>query len=172
MFRKTRLGLAAVVASLGLVATTSPAATALPDWRTGPSTRTTDAAIQPKTVDLRFARHPHFDRVVIDLNGRWPGYSIRYTKTLTYDGSGAKVPLRGKRKMSLALQPAYAHNRKGANVYEGPRLRQLCFPTLRGVAFTGDFEGVVSFGFTTDRRAPYRIFTLRDPNRIVIDWQH
>lgn len=172
MFHKTRLGMAAAVVSLGLVATSAPAATALPDWRTTPTTRTNDRAHQPKVVGLRFAEHAHFDRVVIDVKGRRPGYTIRYTKRLSYDGSGDRVPLKGRKKMSVTLTPAYAHNDSGASVYDGPRLRQLHFPTLRGVAFTGDFEGHVTFGFTTDRRAPYRIFTLTNPSRVVVDWHH
>ena len=57
-------------------------------------------------------------------------------------------------------------------MYDGPRLRQLGLPTLRGFALTGDFEGVVSFGFSTDRRAGYRIFTLTNPSRVVIDFRH
>ncbi len=172
MFRRTRLGLAAAVVSLGLVATSSPAATALPDWRTSPTVHENPRARQPKVIDLRYAEHRRFDRVVIDIRGRAPGYKISYTQQLTYDGSGEPVPLRGRTKMYISLRPAYAHNDAGKNLYQGPRLRQVHLPTLRGIALTGDFEGQVTFGFTTDRRAPYRIFTLHDPTRIVIDWKH
>jgi hypothetical protein len=45
-------------------------------------------------------------------------------------------------------------------------------PSLRGVAFTGDFEGVVSFGLSLSHRAPFRVFTLSAPSRIVIDLRH
>lgn len=169
----TRLGLAAAAVSLGLVATTSPAATAaLPDWGTAPSSYTNPQARMPRVVDLRWARHTHFDRVVIDINGRRPGYRARYVRKLVYDGSGRPVPLQGRKKFSLVLNPASAHNNRGESVYEGPRLRQVHLPTLRGIAFTGDFEGYVSFGFTTDRKAPYRIFTLTNPSRVVLDFKH
>lgn len=172
MLHKTRLGLAAAVVSLGLVANTTPA-TALPDWRTTPTSYENPRARTPKVIGLRYATHENFDRVVIDIRGRRPGYRISYTKRLAYDGSGKTVPLKGRKKMSLTLTPAYAHRMQdGSGVYEGPRLEQVDFPTLRGVAFTGDFEGQVSFGFSTDRRAPYRIFTLTEPNRIVVDWKH
>jgi len=189
MFHPTRLGLAATVAT-GLFATTaapatpavpqpaqpattaSTAAAALPDWRTTATVSTDHRAKQPKVVGLRYAEHARFDRVVIDVRGLRPGYTVSYTRRLSYDGSGERVPLKGRKKMFLTLTPAYAHNGAGADVYDGPRLRQLRLPTLRGVAFTGDFEGYVSFGFTTDRRAPYRVFSLTNPSRIVLDWRH
>jgi hypothetical protein len=164
-----KIRLIAAMTALGLVATAGPAA-ALPGWRTTPTVHRHNASSY--VVDLRYAEHPGFDRVVIDVRRHLSGYRIAYTKQLTYDASGEKVPLKGRKKLSLTLRPAFAHNAKGDNIYQGPKLRQVQFPTLRGVAFTGDFEGVVSFGFTTRRKAPYRIFTLQSPRRIIIDWKH
>jgi hypothetical protein len=172
MFGRTRVGLAAAAASLALVASGTASATAMPAWRTTPTVHLQSSAVMPKIVGLRYAEHVRFDRVVIDVQGRRPGYAIRYTPRLTYDPSGRAVPLRGRQKMSLVLRPAAAHSASGANLYQGPRLRQVGLPTLKGIALTGDFEGVVSFGFTTSRKAPYRIFTLTHPNRIVVDWHH
>lgn len=162
----------AATASPPAVATTSTAVTAATAWRTAPTEQHNPRALQPKVVDLRMARHAHFDRVVVDVAGRRPGLAVSYTKRLMYDGSGRPVPLRGTAKMSLTLQPAAAHDRHGDSLYTGPRLRQVSLPTLRGVALTGDAEGAVTFGFTTSSRAPYRVFTLTNPSRIVIDWQH
>jgi hypothetical protein len=164
-----KIRLVAAISALGLVATAGPAA-ALPGWRTTPTVHRHNAASH--VLDLRYAEHPGFDRVVIDVRRHLSGYRISYTKRLTYDASGQKVPLKGRKKLLLTLRPAYAHNAKGDNIYRGPTLVQVQLPTLRGVAFIGDFEGVVSFGFTTRRKAPYRIFTLTNPRRIVIDWKH
>lgn len=169
MFNPTRLALAAAAASLGLVATTAPTA-ALPAWRTTATIHESDRVV--RVLDLRYAEHPRFDRVVIDLRGRDPGYEIRYTRHLYYDGSGEPVRLAGKRRMSLVLKQAYGHTDSGEGLYEGPRKVYVHLPTLKGIAFTGDFEGYVSFGFSTDRRAPYRIFRLSKPSRLVVDWKH
>jgi hypothetical protein len=158
--------------ALGLVVTTGPASVALPDWTTARSVWENPRARQPKIVNLRYAEHARFDRVVVDVRGRRPGYWAKYVKALHYDGSGHLVHLKGKRKFALRLTPAYAHDDQGANLYDGPRKIQVDMPTLRGIAFTGDFEGQVSFGFSTSRRAPYRIFTLTDPSRVVIDFRH
>jgi hypothetical protein len=171
MSRNTLLATAVGAASLALVASSQAPAAALPDWRTTATQLSNPAARSPMVVDLRWAEHKRFDRVVIDVDGRRPGLLAKYVERLTYDGSGNAVPLRGRHKFMLALRPARAHDRAGHNVYTGPRLRQVGLPTLRGIAFTGDFEGVVSFGFTT-RTKPYRVFTLTDPSRVVVDWKH
>ncbi len=159
----------------GLLASLAPFASAqsLPAWSTQPTTITNPRAFQPAVVNLRVAEHRRFDRVVIDVKGRRPGVRANYSERLIYPGSGNTVPLAGRRKFQLVLDPARAHSLKtGANVYQGPRLRQYQLPTLRGVAFMGDFEGQVEFGFTTRRVAPYRVFELVDPTRVVLDFRH
>jgi hypothetical protein len=169
VLKLTRLGLAAATVSLGLVATSAPTV-ALPDWRTTRTVHRSDSTV--RVLDLRYAEHARFDRVVIELRGRRPGYRIAYTDRLFYEGSGRPVRLAGRKKMYLALMPASGHTDAGKPLYDGPRKRQVDLPTLRGIAYTGDWEGHVTFGFATDRRAPYRIFTLTEPSRLVIDWKH
>lgn len=158
--------------ALALVTATAPAR-ALPAYTTEPSTWTNPKLQgQPAVVGLRVSEHRRFDRVVIDVEGRRPGYQVRYVDKLTYDGSGEPVPLKGRKKLLVLLTPARAHGPQGGNLYDGPRLQQYAFPMLRGVAFLGDFEGVVSFGLTARARNGYRVFTLTDPSRLVIDLKH
>ncbi len=166
-----KLVTAAATALLSVVAT-APTSQARGVWDTTPVRVTHDVSPTPKVVDLRVGQHPNFDRVVIDLDGKVPGYIVRYVRELTYDGSGEAVPLRGRKFISVTLSPAQAHNASGDSVYEGPRLRQYHMPALRGVAFTGDFEGRVSFGLALRHRSDFRVFVLHAPNRIVIDARH
>jgi hypothetical protein len=70
------------------------------------------------------------------------------------------------------LMPAYAHDDNGNNLYDGPKIARPRFDTLKALAFTGDFEGTVSFGFALTHRAQYRVFRLHDPQRLVIDFRH
>lgn len=128
------------------------------------------SARAPKVIDLRYARHTHYDRVVIDIRGLIPGYRTSYHRTFHYDGSGATVPIRGG--LQIVLRPAYAHNDAGRSVYDGPKLVRPRFPQLKAIALTGDFEGQVSFAFGLADHATYRIFRLHDPQRIVIDFRH
>lgn len=162
------LGAGTVLGSLALVA---PAPAAPPGWETTPVTVENPRARHPEVLDLRWAEHPGFDRVVIDVHGRAPGYAVRYVDQLTRDGSGDPVRMRGRVKLEIALRPAQAHDRQGAPTYTGPRRRLIDLPSLRGTAFLGDFEGVVTFGFGL-RTRPYRVFTLSNPSRVVIDFKH
>jgi hypothetical protein len=163
------VGTGVVLGSLGLVA---PVAAAAPEFGTGPIT--VEAPLLPRTprvVDVRWAEHRRFDRVVVDVRGRPPGYFASYVRRLTRDGSGDTVRVRGRHKFQLVLHPAQAHDRQGNSVYEGPRHRRIGLPTLKAMTFLGDFEGNVTFGFGV-RSKPYRIFTLTHPSRVVVDFQH
>lgn len=170
MMRRILRFLAAVIASVLIGTLAAPPATALPDWRTSGSSWTNPDARHPLVLGLRYARHSNFDRVVIRVQGRIPGWTVRYASTHQYDGSGAPVPIRAG--ADLVLFPAYAHRADGSSCYTGPMLVRPGLPALKAIAFTGDFEGYVSFAFGLDGRNPYRIFRLHDPQRIVLDFRH
>jgi hypothetical protein len=166
---KTSLrSVAAAAAVIALAVAFAPNAAARPAWDT---TRVTvDREVRPpKVVDARVATHPNFDRVVVDLRGQLPGYDIRYVRHLRYDGTGNIVALNGRRFLAVLVRPANAHDASGASVYAGPELQQYSFPVLRGIAFTGDFEGQVSLGIALRKKADFRVTVLRQPQRIVID---
>ena len=161
----------AVAVLCGLLVPAEPAA-ALPRFVDHATSWTNPAARSPKVVDLRFAAHARFDRAVIDIKGRIPGGRAHYAKRFHRDGSGALVPIRGRSGIALSLTPAVAHNARGRSVYDGPRIARPHLRTLKALAFTGDFEGTVGFGFALTHRAEYRVFFLHDPQRIVIDFRH
>jgi hypothetical protein len=164
-------GTAAVAAS-ALVLLVAPPSLARPAWDDSPVHVRHNVKPQPKVTDLRVGAHRNFDRVVIDVDGKMPGYDVRYVRHLSYEGTGDRVPLKGKKFIAIALTPAKAHDARGHSVYTGPKLEQYEFDTLRGAAFTGDFEGVVSLGLSLRHRADFRVTVLHAPNRIVIDLKH
>lgn len=165
-------GAAAATLALALAVVAAPPGMARPSWDTSPVRVVHDVKPQPKVVDLRVGEHARYDRVVIDLDGKIPGYRVRYVKRLTYDGSGERVPLHGRKFLSVVLTPAKAHGAHGHSVYRGPKLEQYDFEMLRGVAFTGDFEAHVSFGLAARAKADFRVMVLHAPNRLVIDLRH
>ncbi len=171
MLRRTLTHLAAIAAAAALGAGLVPSAQAAPQWRSGETSWQNPRAARPEVIDLRYARHDGFDRVVIDVQGRRPGFRTIFPGQLRYDGSGKKVPLQGRFKMYAVLRPAYAYTSSGDNLYQGPRLVRPGFPSLTGIALIGSFEGNTSFGFTS-RERPYRIFTLTRPSRVVVDFRH
>ncbi len=176
MFRRTLTGLiaglVALVAALTLTTLTAQSAATLPAWKTTASSWQGQDARAPKIVDLRYATHPAYDRVVIEVRGRIPAGRAFYRRHFSYDGSGAPVPILGSSGLQVVLFPAYAHNDAGHSVYDGPRIARPRFRTLKALALNGDFEGQVSFAFALNHRAPYRVFTLSSPQRIVIDFKH
>ena len=65
------------------------------------------------------------------------------------------------------------HNAAGESVYKGPLLKQYQgWESLRGVAFMGDFEGVVSFGIAIHAKDKFRVSGAHNPNRLIIDIRH
>jgi hypothetical protein len=166
MLRRT---LAVLATSLLVSIITAPQQASAATWIDHATSWTNPAAVAPKVVDLRYATHPNFDRVVIDIRGKIPGYRTFYARSFVYDASGEPVPIRGG--LGIVLHPAYAHNNSG-NVYNGPHLVRPGFPQLKAIAMTGDFEGHVSFAFGLADHASYRIYRLHDPQRIVIDFHH
>ncbi|MGW3661924.1 AMIN-like domain-containing (lipo)protein [Streptomyces sp. NPDC005141] len=146
------------------------------------STVPASAAMQPETsakaspparvVNARWAGHCTFDRLVIDVRGSAPTVSVKPIKTLRYDPSGKKVPLAGKYFLNIRLSPAVGHDDAGNSLYKGPRLVKIQLSKLKGLALTGDFEGVVSFGTAFQTKPTYKVYKLHSPERVVLDFNH
>jgi hypothetical protein len=112
---------------------------------------------------------------VFDLNGKAPGFSVRYVNKLYKCGSGARVKIAGKRFLRITLEPAQAHNNAGADVYRGPgqaRTARPNLPTIKSMRMLCDFEGQVSFALGLDHKAGFRVKTLSNPTRIYVDVAH
>ncbi|HQR27025.1 MAG TPA: hypothetical protein PLP61_08310 [Nocardioides sp.] len=168
---KRILGLV-LAALLGVALVPVAPAAAMPVWLTrGTAWAGSPEARFPQILDLRYAEHKRFDRVVIDVKGRLPGGRTHYRREFRYDPSDLKVPIRGG--LEVVLRPAYVTDAQGHEVYEGPTLVRPGLPALKAVALTGTFEGQVNFAFgLAPRRTPYRVFLLHDPQRIVVDFKH
>lgn len=157
-------GLTATPATAGALWLTSGTSWTNPDQTT--------SSPRSRVVDLSYGHHGRFDRVVVHIRGTLPGGLTHYQRQFTYDGSGLPVPIGGRSGLQVSLSPALAHDAAGENLYLGPRIARPGFQTLKSLAFTGDFEGHVTFAFALTHRAPYRLLTLEKPRRIVIDFRH
>ena len=163
---------AALLTVLSVMVLSSGPATALPPWQDTATSWTNPRALEPRVVGLRYATHPNFDRVVIDIRGAIPAGSTTYARRFFQEGSGDPVPIGGASGLLLNLTPARAHSFSGDNLYTGPQIARPHFDTLKALAFTGDYESNVTFGFALNHRADYRIFFLHNPQRLVIDFRH
>jgi hypothetical protein len=127
---------------------------------------------------VRTGRHACFDRLVVDIRGRAPGYNARYVTNVYTDGAGFLVPLRGGAKLELVVRaPSYDAN--GRPTYLPAKSSELSnvagYSTFRQVAYAGSFEGQTTIGLGVRARLPFRVYTLTGPgsnSRLVIDVAH
>ena len=118
-------------------------------------------------VDVRLGDHDGFDRVVLELSGTaTPGWSVSWEDEAVADGSGDVVPLEGDRVLTISASGT-AMPEPGS--FEVPA-RLGPAGALAEVQVNGWFEGYtqVFAGVEGDPR-PFRVFTLADPPRLVVD---
>ena len=148
----------------------APAAAAEPGFSTRPRTVEHAPAGSPKLVDLRAGRHATFDRVVFQIDGPMPWYSVRYVPVVRMDGSGDPVTLRGSAFLEVVLRAATDDD--GRSVLATTRLRPD-FPALREVRTDPvSNEGQTVAGVGVSQRVGFRVFELTGPSRIVLDLAH
>lgn len=127
------------------------------------------ASSAPVLTSIRAARHPGFDRLVFQFRGRVPAHrSATYVKHVRADGSGHLVRIKGKAKMLVRFYFANGHNDHGTSTF-GPARRTFNLPGIIQVVNVGDFEAVLTFGVGVSRHAPFHMFKLTNPSRVVID---
>lgn len=139
-------------------ATPSPA----PTW---PATeRTAPASHAGSLTAISVGRHPGYDRVVFTFRDGIPGYRVGYVPEVIFDPRGDAVPLAGRAYLRVLFRPA-----SGYRTYSGPGTISPVYPTLLQVRAAGDFESYLSFGIGLSQRTGFRVFTLTEPYRVVVD---
>ena len=121
----------------------------------------------PTLVGVRAAHHPGFDRVVFDFAGGLPASRrATYVDVLRGDGSGLPIRIAGQAILQVRLEAAQAHDAAGETA---PARRAFALPNVMTTVRSGDFESVVTYGIGLERRTGFRVFTLRNPDRVVVD---
>jgi len=143
--------------------TTSPAA-----WSTAPTTVAHQPPVPPVPVltAVRYAAHADgFDRVVLDIPGALPGYTVKYVKEVRRDGSGEPVSMPGEAFLQIVLHPAQAHREDGTPTVSGVHRTGLA--GIKSYAVVGDYEGYVSIVLGVNGVRKYHVGELS--NRIYLD---
>ncbi|RAS61795.1 hypothetical protein C8D87_109242 [Lentzea atacamensis] len=126
----------------------------------------------PTLSNIRTGQHPGFSRVVLDLSGLPTEHRVREVTSVANCGSGNPVDMPGSTEiLAVTLIGAAAHDDNGNPTYTGSR--NFATPNLNPVnrvALTCDFEATlgIAVGYT-NANAWHRVFTLTNPNRLVID---
>lgn len=144
-----------------------------------PSTAT--APTLPVLTAVRAGTHPDYERVTLELAGSpdggstadvpsgRPGYKLEYVdRPLRACGSGDEIFPVGDAWLEIRLEPAAAHTEAGQPTL-GPREVHVDGPLLQRIYRTCDFEGIVVHVLALASPNEYRVFTLEDPTRIVVD---
>jgi len=119
---------------------------------------------------IRTGSHPCFERVVIEFGGTgdFPGYAVRYEDDpLTLGSSGEPVEIGGDANLVIFVGSWMGNE---PDLYPGPN---RIFPTnvslIEELSLLDNFESVMIWGIGLDKVRPFRVFTLPDPARLVVD---
>ena len=125
-------------------------------------------------VDLRFAAHEGFDRVVVDLVGEGtPGWRGEYVENPTQQAAGEPVYLQGEDYLRILVRGVVYPTAEGAQPFEGPRtITPESGGVIEEVRYGAMFEGQAEIWIGLASHEPFRVFGLADPTRVVIDVQH
>lgn len=134
---------------------------------TDPQTAEPSGEWDLQLVDVRVGEHDGFDRVVLELSGAaTPGWGVAWSDEAVAEGSGDVVPLEGDHVLTISASGT-AMPEPGS--FEVPA-RLGPAGAVAEVQVNGWFEGYtqVFAGVEGDER-PFRVFTLTDPPRLVVD---
>lgn len=153
----------------------SPAASPTPAGFDGDTARDEQEATGgPLSVTaVRAARHDGFDRVVFELDGRQagePGWTVEYVDDPRRDGSGDPVEVEGEATLVVLISGTGYPFDTGAE--EAQRADVSGTTVVEEVALGSVFEGVYEAFIGVSREAPFRVFRLADPARVVVDISH
>jgi hypothetical protein len=126
---------------------------------------------------IALGRHEGFDRIVFRFRNGIPGYRVEYVRPpLREDGSGSRVEVAGDAFVVVRMEPASGFDLttgEGELVYTGPRrVSGSGLSVVREAVRTGDFEAVLSWAVGLADRVDFRVITLDDPARIVVDFRN
>jgi hypothetical protein len=125
------------------------------------------------------ARHEGYDRVVFQFRNGLPGYRVAYEESpLREDGSGEPIELAGTAFVVVRMEPASGFDvstGEGELVYGGPRRisgSETGTSVARELVRTGDFEAVLGWAVGLEDRVDFRVLTLENPARLVVDFRN
>lgn len=132
---------------------------------TGDAVSVTDVRIEHRT-----GAGGEFDRVVFDLTGDGlPGWRVEYVDTAREQGSGQTVAVEGEATLRVLLDhvqyPPHEERVENGTRFVGSDL-------VREVYASNVYEARSLFLVGTATEAPFEVFTLQDPPRLVLDVHH
>jgi hypothetical protein len=123
-------------------------------------------------VDVRTGTHDGYDRVVLELGGEGTvGWRVAYDAAPATQGEGAPVELVGDATLSVLLENVGYPFDTGVEEYGGDTQPAPDLPQIKELRLGGVFEGYYDAFVGVGEQAPFRVFRLTDPQRVVVDVQ-
>ncbi len=139
---------------------------------TEPDTQDPSADAALTVTDVRVGHHDGFDRVVFELGGTGtPGWRVEYVDQPIDDGKGDVVAVDGDAYLQVMISGSGYPMDTGVEEYAGPNpVRAGDDGEVEEVLLRGVFEGYTqAFVGVDDEQRPFRVFSLEDPTRVVVD---
>ena len=127
-------------------------------------------------TDVRAARHEGYDRLVFVFKNVLPGYDVRHVeRPINQDGSGDEITVAGAAVVQVRMESALDADLEqpdAPQTYTGPTRFSPGTPEIAGLVRTGGFEGVLTWAVGLNDRVDFRVLTLQDPPRLVLDFRN
>jgi hypothetical protein len=138
---------------------------------TQPDTQEASADARVTVTQVRTGRQDGVDRVVLEVAGTGtPGWDVRYVDQATSQGSGKPVDVAGKAVLQVTLTGVGYPYDTGVEEWTGPNpLPGNGTQAVTEVAWDGTFEGTSVAFIGTTAQAPFRVYALENPTRVVVE---
>jgi hypothetical protein len=138
---------------------------------TEPDTQAASADAQVTVHDIRTGRQDGFDRVVFEVGGTGtPGWDVRYVDQASSQGSGKPIDVAGQAVLQVTITGAQVPDTTGVAEFDGPNpLPGAGTRSVTEVAYDHTFEGTAVAFVGTTAQAPFRVYALSHPTRVVLE---
>ena len=144
-----------------------------PPFPADPEPDTADASADALVTvrDVRLGRQEGFDRVVFEVDGTGtPGWDVRYVDAPASEGTGAPVEVAGDAVLQVSVTGTGYPFDTGVEEYSGPDpLSGGGTQVVTEVHFDGTYEGTTVAFVGTATEAPFRVYLLQNPTRVVLE---
>jgi hypothetical protein len=138
---------------------------------TEPATQEASADALVTVSDIRTGRQDGYDRVVLELGGTGtPGWDVRYVDQAYGQGTGDPLEVAGEAVLQVTVTGAGYPFDTGVDEWAGPDpLPGNGTRTVTEVVWDATFEGTSVALVGTTGEAPFRVYALEDPTRVVVE---
>jgi hypothetical protein len=145
----------------------------LPPFACTPSASVASTTDRAQITDVRVGTHVGYDRVVFEFAAGIPDAVIEGVLPPFYaDPSGLELQVAGTAFLRVTMHGASKMSPGGSVTYSGSTTFEPGFNRLVELIEGGDFEAVSTWYLGLEGAGCYRVLTLTDPSRMVIDIEH